>query len=1006
MVKQTKTFKKGNVTKKALSAILAASMVMTSSSFVMAAPADVAVEDVAVETAAPETEDVVVGAEEATEETTEAEAVEETEEAAEEENVGVRYAAIGIKFVNNEKATYEYTGDAIKPEIQVLGYTNATDVDKDGKGTVLNSNDYDVNYTSNKEVGEATVYVATKNNETTEYGPLEATAKFNIVRRKLDQNNTKVTYSTIPDGGFTYNGKKQVPEATVTVDMGKDGVKTLDKNDYTLEFISNDDGTKGDGINVGAQTVQLKFTSKKYENTTAGKGPNYAIGYKQYAIVQAPFDSSNIQVSARTLPVETDNRYSVKQVKSFLTVTNKDGVEVNDYDLEVYDANGNSVDFIKAVGTYKIKVSSDGEGNYKKGSVDSSVTIAITTLEEALKNITIKVDSYDKDGKPTGSTTATKDKDGSYYVEYNGDRQKITDIKMHDLGFGTLEYWDDYMLDSKLTAVDSGYNLTATVIGSGFFEGQSAEITVAIRPKTITGDVFHIESKLGRAQNGKQSDNATITDFRFAPRKGYEYDMVEGKDYTYTTDKKTGKVIVTGKGNFAGTAAFAYEEGNEKFLNDPSIVGTVSGTYKYTGQQITPDVVNNVTLVEKNGEDSFTLRAGIDYAIDIKGVTYGENKNVGIGTITIQGKGEYQGSKTLTFKISGTNFSDTFKLGTMKDISASDAWKAAFTNRKYGQDPEVVYKSNGNPAEEGTYVVNYYVNGVEIKRGSSKFYTPGTEITVVVTGQKQYEGKLTTSYKVLGYNIADFVKAEAIADQDYTGKAIEPFVKVTMLGGTTLKNGRDYTISYKNNVEVGTATAIVTGIGKYSGTVTVPFKIVGQMEQAIDVLDVQERDLGNGTRTLNSKGTKIKYTVAPKTAVTYTSSNPDVVSVDAEGNIKYTGLGEATIKIVAAESDIYKAASVEVKVVVTLKRPTMTLFTRNNAFTFTTSTVNGAKQFEIQYATNKEFENAESKVYSTTGKLRQVKVSAKDKTTYYVRIRAINGSTKTAWSAYKTVATK
>ena len=41
MVKQTKTFKKGNVTKKALSAILAASMVMTSSSFVMAAPVEV-----------------------------------------------------------------------------------------------------------------------------------------------------------------------------------------------------------------------------------------------------------------------------------------------------------------------------------------------------------------------------------------------------------------------------------------------------------------------------------------------------------------------------------------------------------------------------------------------------------------------------------------------------------------------------------------------------------------------------------------------------------------------------------------------------------------------------------------------------------------------------------------------------------------------------------------------------------------------------------------------------
>ena len=86
MVKQTKTFKKGNVTKKALSAILAASMVMTSSSFVMAAPADVAVEDVAV--------DEVVG-------------VEETEPVAE-ENVGAVNYKFDGKFEIDEQTNKNY----------------------------------------------------------------------------------------------------------------------------------------------------------------------------------------------------------------------------------------------------------------------------------------------------------------------------------------------------------------------------------------------------------------------------------------------------------------------------------------------------------------------------------------------------------------------------------------------------------------------------------------------------------------------------------------------------------------------------------------------------------------------------------------------------------------------------------------------------------------------------------------------------------------------------------
>ena len=979
MVKQTKTFKKGNVTKKALSAILAASMVMTSSSFVMAAPADVAVEDVAVETAAPETEDVVVGAEEATEETTEAEAVEETEEAAEEENVGVAYKSISITFKNNI-TKYEYTGSAIEPEMTVTGER------ADGKGTdVLSKSNYEVTYLNNKKVGTAEVLVKTLNYETA----AEARKTFDIVPRQLTIDNTTVTYD-IPEGGYYYTGGAQKPNATVTVDMGNGVKKTLDASDYDLRLISG-----ADFVNAGDKVIALNIKNANYKDTTlATNSPSHALGYAKYAVVKAPFNKDNITVTSRTLPVDTYFEYRPSDVKEFVTVKNHAGVALADgeYKLTLYDANGNKVPFIKGVGTYKISVAPISD-NYEDGTVDSTVTIGITTLEDALETAVVYVND-----KPTSG----------HYVEYNGEERRITDIELPDID---PIYWDDYDVHSKVVATDAGYNLVAEVIGKGFFEGQTATVTVAIRPRTITTantynknfenykegtHFFGIKADLGRTNSGKLSDNAVVA------LSCMGTPLEEGKDYSYTTDKESGKVIITGLGNYttvsgnAKTVAFAYKETKQKFLNDPSIVGTVKGTYNYTGDPITPDVLKNVTLAEKDG--SYTLKAGVDYETTAE---YKNNVNAGTAKIILTGKGEYSGSKkVVTFKINGKSFSDTFKLGTIKDVSAGEA-------ATDGEKPVVTYVSNGKTASTSLYDLAYYVNGVEIETGDARFKEPGTEITVVVTGKEQYEGKLTTTYKVLGYDISKFVKAEAIADQDYTGKAVEPFVKVRpIFSWRTLKNGRDYTISYKNNVEVGTATAIVTGIGQYSGTVTVPFKIVGQMEQTIDVLDVQERDLGNGTRTLNSKGTKIKYTVAPKTAVTYTSSNPDVVSVDAEGNIKYTGLGEATIKIVAAESDIYKAASVEVKVVVTLKRPTMTLFTRNNAFTFTTSTVNGAKQFEIQYATNKEFENAESKVYSTTGKLRQVKVSAKDKTTYYVRIRAINGSTKTAWSAYKTVATK
>ncbi len=59
----------------------------------------------------------------------------------------------------------------------------------------------------------------------------------------------------------------------------------------------------------------------------------------------------------------------------------------------------------------------------------------------------------------------------------------------------------------------------------------------------------------------------------------------------------------------------------------------------------------------------------------------------------------------------------------------------------------------------------------------------------------------------------------------YTGSAIKPTATVTC-NGVKLKAGTDYTITYKNNVDPGTATAVITGKGYYTGTVTKKFLII------------------------------------------------------------------------------------------------------------------------------------------------------------------------------------
>lgn len=59
----------------------------------------------------------------------------------------------------------------------------------------------------------------------------------------------------------------------------------------------------------------------------------------------------------------------------------------------------------------------------------------------------------------------------------------------------------------------------------------------------------------------------------------------------------------------------------------------------------------------------------------------------------------------------------------------------------------------------------------------------------------------------------------------YDGKAKEPAVSSVILEGKKLTAGKDYRVSYKNNINPGTATVTITGIGDYTGSVSKAFTI-------------------------------------------------------------------------------------------------------------------------------------------------------------------------------------
>ena len=101
-----------------------------------------------------------------------------------------------------------------------------------------------------------------------------------------------------------------------------------------------------------------------------------------------------------------------------------------------------------------------------------------------------------------------------------------------------------------------------------------------------------------------------------------------------------------------------------------------------------------------------------------------------------------------------------------------------------------------------------------------------------IPGEKQVKIKvqgreMTHTYWVTdGTNHLDAVKVTPLEPMSYRARALEPKPTVTA-GSLTLVEGVHYTLSYKDNIEVGIAAVTVTGIGEWEGlSRTVPFEIL------------------------------------------------------------------------------------------------------------------------------------------------------------------------------------
>ena len=110
---------------------------------------------------------------------------------------------------------------------------------------------------------------------------------------------------------------------------------------------------------------------------------------------------------------------------------------------------------------------------------------------------------------------------------------------------------------------------------------------------------------------------------------------------------------------------------------------------------------------------------------------------------------------------------------------------------------------------------------------------------LTVTGINGYTGSIRTEFTILPADLQD-ARCSEIPTVTYSGTAQCP-VPAISLGDVVLTAGTDFTVAYNDNIDAGTATAVVTGQGNYTGSCSVQFTITpAEMGAVTAVLDKTE----------------------------------------------------------------------------------------------------------------------------------------------------------------------
>ena len=813
-----------------------------------------------------------------------------------------------------------------------------------------------------KKAGKATISIKSKYSD-------DYVLKTDFYVNMIDSSHSRLS---LKRSTYNYDGTEHKPSATLTIN----GAAATEGTDFKLSY-------EGDLVNAGTVTV-----------TATGIGKYTGSVSTTYRINPQTLTAADTSISVESA------YYNGSEQKPAVSVTHNGKKLTPDTDYTVaYTNNIKVTNYARACIT--------GQGNYK-GTLTQYFTIRKQDISNC--SIILSADSFPYDGSDkrpevtvkSGNNTLTASSD--YTVSYSNNRAVGTATVTIS---GRNNYTGSASKSFRIVPADIA-NFTASLSASTFgYDGSKKKPSATVRSgnKTLTsGTDFTVSYSnnvnAGTASaviTGKGNYSGSITkEFIITPADfskltaslatgTFSYDGTEKKpevtvksgskqltagtdftvSYTDNINVGTAKAVITGKGNYSGTITKSFkitQADLSKFTASLSV-----DSFIYDGAEKKPEV----TVKSDNAQ----LTAATDFT-----VSYSSNVNAGTATVTITGKGNYSGSIKKQFTITPADFSRF-----SAELSADTV-----TYTGSAQKPGATVKSGDKVLVSGTDFTVSYSNNTNT--GTAK---------ATIKGKGNYSGTITKEFTITPADISQLTASLSADIFRYNGAEQKPSVTVKS-GDKTLVPDTDFTVSYSDNIDVGTATVTITGQGNYTGSMTRTFTITNARIPA--VITAKSVTLNQST-----KKTSV-FTAETDGKITLKSSNSKIVKVSGTKIIPVAP-GKVTLTITAARGQDYEKASKKISVTV---RPLTTskLSLKSTAKKQATVSWTAAKSisgYQIYYSQRSDMKNAKHITAKSSAKSAVLK-NLTSKKKYYVRIRTyktVSGKKYySTWSSVKSVTVK